>query len=136
MKGKKFLSLIVCLFLTFCIFVTSGCEKGDPKGSITIEYYALNSETATKSIKYDFKEEDTLKSIIIKKFNNVTFGTGSNSGMIFNIEDYVQPMNGTSPDWSSYIAFYIDNEYALTGVEDTPLIDGKTYSFKVTVYNF
>jgi hypothetical protein len=35
---------------------------------------------------------------------------------------------------NGYISFYIDGDYAMTGVDATPLEDGKVYSFKLETY--
>ena len=47
---------------------------------------------------------------------------------------YVKVVNGITADYDkdgTYWAFYIDGEYAMTGVDKTPIEDGKIYSFKV-----
>ena len=47
---------------------------------------------------------------------------------------YVKKVNGILADYDvdkTYWAFYIDGEYALTGVDQTEVVDGATYSFKV-----
>ena len=49
---------------------------------------------------------------------------------------YVTSVNGITADWDaekSYWAFYIDGEYAQTGVDSTEIIAGSTYSFVKTV---
>ncbi len=46
---------------------------------------------------------------------------------------YVKTVDGETADYdkdSHYWAFYIDGEYAMTGVDATPVEDGKTYAFK------
>lgn len=47
---------------------------------------------------------------------------------------YVKTVNGVTADYDvdqTYWAFYIDGEYASTGVDQTNVVDGSTYSFKV-----
>lgn len=47
---------------------------------------------------------------------------------------YVKTVNGITADYDvdqTYWAFYIDGEYASTGVDQTDVVDGSTYSFKV-----
>lgn len=47
---------------------------------------------------------------------------------------YVKTVNGVTADYDvdqTYWAFYIDGEYASTGVDQTDVVDGSTYSFKV-----
>lgn len=47
---------------------------------------------------------------------------------------YVKTVNGITADYDvdqTYWAFYIDGEYAMTGVDATEVTGGSTYSFKV-----
>ena len=47
---------------------------------------------------------------------------------------YVKTVNGITADYDtdgSYWAFYVNGEYASSGVDSTPVADGDTYSFKV-----
>lgn len=46
---------------------------------------------------------------------------------------YVKTVNGVTLDYDTdgmYWAFYVDGEYASTGVDQTEIIDGATYSFR------
>ena len=46
---------------------------------------------------------------------------------------YVDSVNGVALDWDKdgkYWAFYIDGEYAMTGVDATEITEGATYTFK------
>lgn len=48
---------------------------------------------------------------------------------------YVTSVNGMTADWDNdqtYWAFYIDGEYAMTGVDATEVTEGATYSFVLT----
>ncbi len=47
---------------------------------------------------------------------------------------YVKTVNGITVDYNvdkTYWAFYVDGEYATTGVDTTDITEGATYSFKV-----
>ena len=47
---------------------------------------------------------------------------------------YIKKVNGITADYDvdqTYWAFYIDGEYAMTGVDKTDIEDGKTYTLKV-----
>ena len=47
---------------------------------------------------------------------------------------YVKTVNGITADYDTdqtYWAFYVDGEYAVSGVDTTPIEEGKTYTFKV-----
>lgn len=48
---------------------------------------------------------------------------------------FVKKVNGITADYDvdkTYWAFYIDGEYAMTGVDQTNIETGKTYEFKVS----
>ena len=48
--------------------------------------------------------------------------------------DYVKTVNGITADYDTdgtYWAFYVNGEYAMTGVDSTPVEDGAVYTFKV-----
>lgn len=56
-------------------------------------------------------------------------GTDSEYGLM------VDTVNGVKADWDAdqtYWAFYIDGEYAMTGVDQTDITPGSTYSFVLT----
>ena len=47
---------------------------------------------------------------------------------------YVKTVNGITADYDTdqtYWAFYVNGEYASTGVDSTPVNEGDTYEFKV-----
>lgn len=47
---------------------------------------------------------------------------------------YVKTVNGITADYDvdgTYWAFYVDGEYAMSGVDQTEITEGSTYSFKV-----
>ena len=49
---------------------------------------------------------------------------------------YVDAVNGITADWATenaYWAFYIDGEYAMTGVDATAITEGATYAFVKTI---
>ena len=46
---------------------------------------------------------------------------------------YVKTVNGITADYDAdgvYWAFYVNGEYAATGVDNTPIAEGESYSFK------
>ena len=48
---------------------------------------------------------------------------------------YVKTVDGETLDWDAdgmYWAFYVDGEYATTGVDTTPITDGATYALTAT----
>ena len=47
---------------------------------------------------------------------------------------YVKTVNGITADYDAdgvYWAFYINDEYAQTGVDSTPITEGDRYAFRI-----
>ena len=47
---------------------------------------------------------------------------------------FVKTVNGITTDYDAdgaYWAFYVNGEYAMSGVDTTPITEGETYMFKV-----
>lgn len=47
---------------------------------------------------------------------------------------YVKTVNGITVDYEAdgaYWSFYVNGEYAMSGVDTTPIVEGETYMFKV-----
>lgn len=72
--------------------------------------------------------------------NETTVGAALvNIGIIAGDESeyglYVKSVNGVTADWNvdqTYWAFYIDGEYAMTGVDATEVVAGSTYKFAIS----
>lgn len=72
--------------------------------------------------------------------NETTVGAALvNIGIIAGDESeyglYVKSVNGVTADWNvdqTYWAFYINDEYAMTGVDATEIVAGSTYKFQIS----
>ena len=77
---------------------------------------------------FDIKTDaDTVGAALIE--NKLVSGTESEYGLM------VDTVNGVKYDYTAdkmYWAFYIDGDYAQTGVDSTNIENGKTYSFVAT----
>lgn len=72
-------------------------------------------------------DEKTVGAALLKV--NLIEGDNSEYGL------YVKKVNGIVADWDvdqTYWAFFVNDEYALTGVDSTELVAGSTYAFKVS----
>ena len=107
MKQKTNLIVLLMLLLTMS-FCTTGC-----KGNDTVEF---EIHTDKENVGEALQEYDLIA------------GDESDYGL------YVKTVNGITADYDkdqTYWAFYINGEYASTGVDSTPVTAGDTYSFKV-----
>lgn len=138
---KKWLSFVVCMVLIAAMALSmSGCndlpEEQNTKPTVfvdgqtlgagatafTLEVIDLDGSTATATINTD-KETvgEALQELGVLEGEQGAFGL------------YIKAVNGTPYDYDTdgaYWAFYIDGEYALTGVDTTDIVEGTTYTLK------
>ena len=125
-KLSKILSLLLCFVLVAAIaLVSSGC--GVKKTS--------SAPSAEKEFTFTVTHLDgEEKSFTIKSSKNTVGEALSDEKLISGEDGMVFTVDGETvkyEDDGKYWAFYINGEYAMTGVDDTEITAGATYSFKV-----
>lgn len=146
LKGR--LSLILCVvFIAAVTLFTSGCN--DNQNS------SIDSQPAVSEAQSSVSDINVLGDGATKFYFTVTDMDGGETkfeintdkttvgdaltelGLISGDESeyglYVKKVNGITADYdkdSTYWAFYIDGEYATTGVDSTEVKAGTTYAFK------
>ena len=95
------------------------------EGDISFKFIVVDADG--KETEFTVKTDaDTVRKALIDA--NLIAGEDSEYGL------YVKTVNGITADYDtdgSYWAFYINGEYATTGVDSTEIEDGATYTFKV-----
>ncbi len=150
---RKFLSLILCIVLIAATALFAyGCSDNNtsPTGQDTTT--AISTETTTSAdedsnvlgegqryftftvVDAEGKEEvfeiHTDKEIVGDALTEL----GLISGDQGDYGLYVKTVHGITVDYDTdqkYWAFYVNDEYALSGVDTTEIEDGASYSFKV-----
>lgn len=129
-RTTKLLSLMLCVVLIAAMALFAGCgDKNDDnavgEGEKTFTFIVVDAQgnEETFTVKSDAKTvgEALLDEGLIK-------GEEGQYGL------YVKEVNDITADYDkdgTYWAFYIDGEYAMSGVDTTDITDGATYSFKV-----
>ena len=113
---KKLLSLLLVLVMVFTLVACSA------KTSFTVVTTDLEGNETTHKIKTDAA---TVGEALIEE--GLIAGDPSDYGL------YITTVNGITLDWDKdgkYWAFYINGEYAQTGVDTTNVEDGAVYTFK------
>ena len=103
--------------------VTDGATLGEGAHSFTLEITDADGKTITATINTD---EETVGAALLKL--NIIQGENSDYGL------YVKTVNGITADYDkdqTYWSFYIDGEYAQTGVDMTAVNDDSTYKLAV-----
>ncbi len=138
-KFKKLFSCILSGLLIAALTFMSGCNdnKNDLPNNNTNEVIELGEgETTFSFIVVDKDGNETEYEIHTDK---TTVGDALLEHKLIEGEDgdyglYVKSVNGIVADYNvdgTYWAFYVDGEYAMSGVEKTDIVEGSTYSFKV-----
>lgn len=95
------------------------------EGDISFKFVVVDADG--KETEFTVKTDaDTVGKALLDA--NLIAGEDSEYGL------YVKTVNGITADYDtdgSYWAFYINGEYAMTGVDSTEIEDGATYMFKV-----
>ena len=102
--------------------VADGAVIGTGATAITVEVQGADGKSVTFTVNTD---EETVGAALLKL--GVIAGEDSDYGL------YVKTVNGITLDYDTdgmYWAFYINGEYAQTGVDATGVEDGAVYAFR------
>ena len=146
---KKLPLLINCIALIVTVaFFTTGCNNTSSNSSSEVEVSAApdsGEQSGVKQLgegktKFTFTVVDAEGSETQFEIHTGAKTVGealSSLGLIEGEEStyglYVKTVNGVTLDYdkdSMYWAFYINDEYAQTGVDSTEIKEGESYSFK------
>ena len=146
-KNKKQTSLLLCIMLIVAMaFSTTGCNEKTNNDSQTT---TQDTQKSPSDITVLGEGETTFPFTVVDKEGNETlFEIHTDKEMVGEAlleldlikgEDgayglYVKTVNGITADYDidqTYWAFYVNDTYALSGVDTTKITAGDTYSFKV-----
>ena len=119
---KKLISMLLVIVMVFGL---AACGKAEPKAtgaSFTVVVTDLEGKETTFEYTSD---KATVGEALVAE--GLIEGHKTEYGL------YVDSVNGIALDWEKdgkYWAFYIDSEYAMTGVDATEITEGTTYAFK------
>ena len=147
MNNKKLKSLLFCMMLIVAMaFTTVGCNTKKESGnaeSTTVQETVKNEVEVLGEGKTMF-----LFTVVDKDGNETNFEIHTDKEIVgealldlelIDGDDgefglYVKKVNGITADYDvdqTYWAFYVDGEYAMSGVDATTVEEGMTYAFKV-----
>jgi len=137
-KTLKFTALFLCTVLLFCILSCSKQESADVWENAV---YTADTEfgEGSKIAVVEVKVNNHLVKFTVKTDKQTVGDALLEHGLItgdagqFGL--YVKVVNGITADYdvdSSYWAFYIDGEMAMTGVDATDISEGSVYRLEYT----
>lgn len=150
---KRVVSLLLAAALMLsCLLCLTACSKGDDKGvisDVTKEYEAPENLGMWKDAKYlkdvELGEGATTLTVQVKAedrqitftihTDKATVGAAMQEHGLLEGEDseyglFIKKVNGILADYDvdqTYWGFFIDGEYAMTGVDSTNIEEGVTY---------
>ena len=142
---KKFLSFILCMMLIVAMALcTVGCsgktEEAPSTGNVEVASDVTVLGEGAKAFAFnvvDLEGNETKYEIHTDK--EIVGDALQELGLIEGEEGayglYVKKVNGILADYDvdqTYWGFFVNDEYAMSGVDTTPIEEGKTYSFKVS----
>lgn len=120
------LVLIVAMALSFSACGNDGNTNDDAKAEKSFTFKVVDLDGSEKS--FDIKTEaKTVGEALVNE--GLISGTTGDYGLM------VDTVDGVKYDYNAdgvYWAFYINGEYAMSGVDSTDITDGATYSFAAT----
>ena len=137
---KKILALVLALVLALSLcacgapaadgavdesapVVTDGATLGEGSTTFTLVTKQLDGSSISATINTDAETVgEALEALGVLKGEEGPYGI------------YIKEVNGVSAVYEedgTYWGFYIDGEYAMSGVDTTDVVDGATYQFKV-----
>ena len=131
----NFRSVLSLVLVAAMVLMFAGCgqktqEPETPQNqqevqekSFVFEVVELDGSKKEFTVKYD--DEKTVGEALVEE--KLISGSDSQYGLMV---DTVNGQKYTYDDDKVYWAFYIDGEYAMTGVDSTTIEDGKVYCFK------
>lgn len=140
---KKLIAMMLALFLALSLAACSGQQtpSSTPNNAVPTTSSRPESPVAHVDFTVVVKDLDGTTQTFTYRSTAKTVGEAllANSLIAGDESEWglmVHTVNGITADWATenaYWAFYINGEYAQTGVDATPLADGATYTFEKTV---
>ena len=143
-RSLKSLSLILCIVLIAAMALFAAGCNGDTQEDSSTNQSQTNTEATVLGegdTVFDFTvvDKDGNETRFEIHTNKTTVGDALLELELISGDDseyglFVKKVNGITADFDvdgTYWAFYINGEYAMTGVDSTPIADGEVYSFKV-----
>ena len=136
---KNFRSVLSLVLVAAMVLMFAGC--GQNQGTETSDPSQNQQEVVEKEFTFEVTELDgTKKEFQVKYDTEQSVGEALVnekliSGEVGQYGLMVDTVDGQKYDYNedgAYWAFYVNGEYAMTGVDTTPIKDGEVYSFVAT----
>ncbi|MBQ3482810.1 MAG: DUF4430 domain-containing protein [Clostridia bacterium] len=140
MKQTLKSTLLILLALVFIVALVS-CNTVEKEGLWENATYRKDMEfgKGAKTVVVEVKAADQLVTFTVKTDKDTVGAALLEHGLIAGEEGpyglYIKVVNGITADYDvdqSYWAFYVNGEYAMSGIELTEITEGTTYGLEYT----
>lgn len=122
---KRMISALLALVLLFAL-VACGKKTEAPAEAVSFTVIVTDLEGNETTFEYTSSASNVGKVLVAE---GLVVGHDADYGL------YIDEVNGIAADWDNeqtYWAFYINGEYATTGISDTPITADTTYGLTLT----
>lgn len=144
-KILKLLSSVLCIVLIAAMALMTGCNDNPATDAVSSAVTDTVSKTEVTNVgegdtqfKFTVVDKDGKETEFLVSTDKTTVGAALLDAKLIAGEDsqyglYVKTVNGITLDFDTdglYWAFYVNGEYAMSGVDTTEIKSGETYTFK------
>ena len=122
---KKIVSMLLVLLMLFALTACVAKEEA-PSEAVSFKVIVTDLEGNETTFEYTSSASNVGEVLVAE---GLVVGHDADYGL------YIDSVNGIAADWDkdqTYWAFYINGEYATTGISDTPIIADTTYGLTLT----
>lgn len=143
-KNQKILSLVLCMVLAVALCITGCSSDNDTQNQSTAQSSPVSDESTVLGegstiFTFSVTDKDGNETSFEIHTDKETVGDallelGLIEGDMGDFGLYVKTVNGITADYDTdqtYWAFYVNDEYAMSGVDSTAVTAGDHYAFKV-----
>ena len=133
---KNIMKVTAALLVVVMMLLAVGCGKEAPTGLWADATYTEDATVGTgiKAVTVLVIAEDTTVTLTVKT-DKETLGAALYELELVNDPSFFDTVNGIKADWDAnqaYWAFYVGDDYAMVGANDTVIAGGETYKFVYT----
>ena len=122
---KKLVSMLLVLLMLFALTACVAKEEA-PSEAVSFKVIVTDLEGNETTFEYTSSASNVGEVLVAE---GLVVGHDADYGL------YIDSVNGITADWvndQTYWAFYINGEYATTGISDTPITADTTYGLTLT----
>ena len=122
---KRMISMLLALAMLFAL-AACGAKEEAPAEAVSFKVIVTDLEGNETTFEYTSDAASVGDALVAE---GLVEGHEASYGL------YIDSVNGIAADWDkdqTYWAFYINGEYAMTGVDATEITEGATYGLTLT----